>query len=240
MKTQVVIVLMLLAMAAPAAAQSPRWSLGFNAGGDVALSGNVHDGGTGTVLNLPTRVEARTYGDIYGTPFTWSVDFGYHAAANGEVRARLFRTRAEAERVQVGDVATLGLFAEFDPYVALGMDVGYRQYFGGESAPVRPYAGASVGFVRIDEIDATFSVPLASVVLNDVPMTASSTVPSLALSAGVVVPVGSNVGIQGGVDFRWHGDLDPVDGLAGTGLEPINDETRRWSMPVTAGVFVRF
>jgi hypothetical protein len=233
-------VLIVSAVSVPAAAQSPRWSVGLNAGADVAITGDVHGGGTGTVLNLPTRVEARDYGDIYGTPFTWSVDLGYRATSNGEIRARLFRTRAEAERVQVGDVATLGLFAEFDPYTALGMDVGYRQYFGGETSPVMPYAGASVGFVRVDEIDATFSVPLASVVLNDVPMYASSTVPALAISAGVMAPIGSNAGIQGGVDFRWHGDLDPIDGLAGTGLEPINDKSRRWSMPITVGAFVRF
>ena len=33
------------------------------------------------------------------------------------------------------------------------------------------------------------------------------------------------------------GDLD---GLAGTGLEGINDESRRWSMPITGGITVRF
>jgi hypothetical protein len=42
------------------------------------------------------------------------------------------------------------------------------------------------------------------------------------------------------VDFRWYGDLTPVDGLAGTGLESINDESRRWSMPLTVGAVFRF
>jgi len=240
MTKQSLMIVVFMTLALPAYAQAPRWSVAFNLGADVAVTGDVHGGGTGTVLTLPTTVEARSYDEIYGKPFTWSADLGFMATSSGEVRARAFRTRAEADRVQVGDVATLPLFAQFDPYTALGMDVGYRQYLSPAASPVRPFAGASVGFVHLDEINATFSVPAASVVLPDVPMYSSSTVPAFALSAGVMIPVGGNVGIQGGVDFRWHGDLDPVDGLAGTGLERINDESRRWSIPVTVGAVVRF
>jgi hypothetical protein len=36
------------------------------------------------------------------------------------------------------------------------------------------------------------------------------------------------------------GDANDLDGLAGTGLESINDESRRWSMPITGGITVRF
>ena len=230
----------MMAVAVPAAAQSPRWSVAFNVGADVPLSGNVHDAGTGLVLNLPTTVEARDYKEIYGTPFTWSADVGFLATPSAEIRARVFRTRGEAETIQVGDVASLALLADFDPYTALGMDVGYRQYLAASTSPVRPFAGASLGFLRTDTINATFSVPAANVVLRDVGMYDSSTVMAFAVSAGALVPIGENFGIQGGVDFRWHGDLTPVDGLAGTGLEPINDESRRWTMPVTIGAVVRF
>lgn len=240
MKATLLLAAALVAMAVPAAAQSPRWSVAFNVGTDIPLSGNVHDGGTGRVLGLPTTVEARDYNDIYGNPFTWLVDLGFLATGSGEVRARLFRTAANAERVQVGLVTTLPLFAEFDRYEALGMDVGYRQYLSPASSAVRPYAGASVGFVNIDTINSTFSVPAANVVLSSVPMYDSSTVMTFAASAGVLVPVGTHFAVQGGVDFRWHDDLDPVDGLAGTGLEPINDQSRRWSMPITIGAVVRF
>lgn len=241
MKTVVLLaVAAALAIAVPAAAQSPRWSVAFNVGADVPLSGNVHDGGTGRVLNLPTTVQARDYKDIYGTPFTWSADFGFLATPSSEIRARVFRTRAEAARIQVGDVASLPLFAEFDPYAALGMDVGYRQYLTSSTSSVRPFAGASLGFLRTDTINSTFSVPAANVVLRDVAMYDSSTVLAFAVSAGALVPIGQNFGIQGGVDVRWHGDLTAVDGLAGTGLERINDESRRWSMPLTIGAVVRF
>jgi hypothetical protein len=227
-------------LALPAAAQTNPWSLAFNAGADLPLWGDVHGAGTGRVLNLSTTVESRTYDDIYGKPFTWSVDLGYLATPTGEVRARFSRTNGKADRIQVGDVAALALFAEFEEYVAVGVDFGYRQYLAGDTSPVRPFVGGSVGFVRVDEINATFTVPAASVVLANVPMYSSSTVPALAVSTGAQFAVGARFGLQVGVDFRWQGDLEPVDGLAGTGLEPINDESRRWSMPITAGAVVRF
>jgi hypothetical protein len=232
-----------LTVAVPAAAQSqsatqsPRFSVSFDVGADVAVSGDVHGGGNGTVLALPTTVGARSYGDIYGTPMTWSAGFGVRAADRTEIRARYFRTTGESNETQVGDVATLPLFARFGDYTANGMDVGVRQYYGSR---VQPYAGASVGFVRTSAISATFSVPAASVVLPDVPMYDDSTALTFAISGGVLVPVARNFAIQGGVDFRWVDDLDPIDGLGGTGLEPINDKSRRWSMPVTVGAVIRF
>ena len=239
LKVVTMVMTMAAAMAAPAAAQTPpRFSVSFDAGVDVALSGDVHGAGKGTVLGLPTTVEARTYGDIYGTPFTWAASFGYRFASNTEFRTRVFRTAGVAEQVQVGDVATLPLFAQFDDYTALGVDFGVRQYYG--SSKLQPFAGASVGFVSVDEINGTFTVPAASVVLPGVAMYDKSSVLTFALSGGVFIPLGANFGIQGGVDFRWIDDLKPVDGLAGTGLEGINDKSRRWSMPVTVGAVFRF
>lgn len=227
----------LAAAAVPAAAQSPRYSLSFDLGADRALTGDVHAGGTGTVLGLPTRVGARSFGDIYETPMKWGVTFGAHVGESTELRTRVFRTSADSIRTQVGDVASLPLFAEFARYRGTGVEFGVRQYYG---LSVRPYAGASVGFVRVDAIPSTFSVPAAAVTLADVPMYEDSTLLTFALSGGVLVPIGARFGLQGGVDFRWMDNLSPVDGLAGTGLEPINDKTRRWSLPITFGAVVRF
>ena len=85
-----------------------------------------------------------------------------------------------------------------------------------------------------------FSVPAAAVVLSDVDFLESSLVPALGFEGGVQLNVSNRVAVQGGIDFRWHGDAKDLDGLAGTGLERINDQSRRWSMPVTGGVTVRF
>jgi opacity protein-like surface antigen len=224
--------------AADARAQSGPWSVSFDLGTQVALSGDLHAGGSGTVLTLPTQVEPRSYGDIYGNGFYWAAGLGYRVGAAGEIRVQGSYTANPADRLQVGTVAGLPLFALFDDYKAFGMDFGYRQYLG--TAMARPYVGAGVGFVRIDAIRSEFSVPAAGVVLAGVDMYESSVVPSFGGGGGVQINLSDRFAVQGGVEFKWHGDAKDRDGLAGTGLESINDESRRWSMPITGGVTVRF
>ena len=230
--------MVLMMTAWDARAQGGPWSVSFDLGAQVPLSGDVHAGGSGTVLNLATQVEPRSYGDIYGNGFYWAAGVGYRVGEAGEIRVQGSYTGNPAEEVQVGTVAGLPLFALFDDYKAFGMDFGYRQYIG--TGMARPYVGASLGFVRIDAIQSEFSVPAASVVLPNVDMYESSVVPSFGGGAGVQINVSDRVAFQGGVEFKWHGDAKDLDGLAGTGLESINDESRRWSMPITGGITVRF
>ena len=224
--------------AGDARAQSNPWSVSFDLGTQVALSGDVHGGGSGTVLNLPTQVQARSDGDIYGNGFYWAAGLGYRVGEAAEIRVQGSYTSNPADRLQVGTVANLPLIALFDDYKAFGMDFGYRQYFG--AAMARPYVGASAGFVRVDTIQSEFSVPDAGVVLADVNMYDSSVVPSLGFGGGVQINLSDRFAVQGGVEFKWQGDAKDLDGLAGTGLESINDESQRWSMPITGGITVRF
>ena len=223
-----------------AAAQERPWSLSFDLGSDVALSGDLHAGGSGAVLGLPTTVEARSYGDVYGSPFSWAAALGYALSPGGEVRGRVSYTSTSADPLQVGTVAGLALLGAFDEYQRFGVDVGYRQYFGSSARTLRPFVGGSVGFASVDTINATFRVPAAGVTLPDVPFLESSVVPTFGGSAGLQVGINEWLAVQGGADFQWHGSIGDVEGLAGTGLESINDETSRWSMPVTVGLSVRF
>jgi opacity protein-like surface antigen len=224
--------------AGDARAQSNPWSLSFDLSTQVALNGDLHGGGSGTVLSLPTQVEARSYGDIYGNGFSWAAGLGYRVGEAGEIRVQGSYTDNPADRLQVGTVAGLPLFAQFDDYKAFGMDVGYRHYFG--TAKTRPYVGAGGGFVRVDTIQSEFSVPAAGVVLSSVDMYDTSVVPSVGVGGGVQINLSDRFAVDGGVKFKWQGDAQDLDGLAGTGLESINDESRRWSMPITGGITVRF
>lgn len=226
-----------VAFTAPAYAQD-GWSASFNLGSDISLTGEVHGAGTGRVMSLPTSVESRSYGDVYGQPFIWSAEIGYNPWARGEVRGRVFRSTGAAEQVQVGNVGGSPLFAQFNDFEALGVEAGYRQYL--MNGTVRPFVGGHVGFMNVDRNSGTFTVPAVGITLPNVVMTDSSTVPTFSFGAGLFVPIGSRFGVQGGVDVRWQGSLEPVEGLVGTGLEPINDDTARWSMPVTVGAVVRF
>jgi hypothetical protein len=202
------------------------------------VSGNVHGAASGAVLGLPTQVEARSYGDVYGSGFYWGAGVGYRVSEAGEIRVHGSYTDNPAERLQVGTVAGLPLFALFDNYKAFAMDFGYRQYLG--SAMARPYVGAGGGFVRVASIQSEFSVPTAGVVLPQVNMYDSSVIPSFGAGGGVQIHFSSTLAFEAGLTFKWQGDAQDLDGLAGTGLESINDNSRRWSLPITAGVAVRF
>lgn len=224
--------------ASPARAQTTPWSVSFDVGGQVAVTGDVHGSGSGRVQNLPTQVSARSYGDVYGTGFWWTAGLGYRVTESGEIRVQGSYTNNPAERLQVGTVANLPLLALFDDYRAFTMDAGYRQYLG--SGRAKPFVGASVGFTRLATIRSELSVPAAGVLLPNVDFFESSVVPAFGVGGGVMVGLSDRIAFQGGVDLRWHGDAKDRDGLAGTGLEGINNESRRWAMPVTGGVTVRF
>jgi hypothetical protein len=238
MQTAAAVFGMAMATGSNADAQTNPWSVFFDAGVQAAASGDVHGGGSGTVLSLPTEVGARSYGDVYGSGFYWAAGLGYRVNERGEIRVQGSYTSNPADRLQVGTVAGLPLLAAFDDYKAFGMDAGYRYYFG--SGIARPFVGGSVGFVRLSTIESEFSVPAANVVLADVPFYDSSVVPAFGMGGGVQVNLSDRVALQAGIDFKWHGDATDEDGLAGTGLEDINDESRRWAMPITGGVTVRF
>jgi len=223
----------------PALAQNDRpWSVSFDLGVQTAISGDAHGGASGRVLNLPTSVTAKSYGDVYGQGFQWGAGLGYRVTPNGEIRVLGSYTSNPSSNLQVGTVAGLPLFAAFDNYTALGMDFGYRQYLG--SGSLKPFVGGSAGFTRVDAINSTLTVPAANVTLTDVGFYESSTVPSFAVSGGVQVGLSDNVAFQGGIDFRWHGDLGENEALAGTGLESINDASSRWALPITGGITFRF
>jgi hypothetical protein len=247
MKTRTVAVAMVVASlwglgpsAAGAQTAAGPWSVSFDAGAQVALSGDAHAGGTGRVLNLPTTVTAKSYDDVFGPGFYWSAGLGYATPGNGELRVQGSYTSNPSEQLQVGTVAGFSLLADFEDYRAFEMDFGYRQYLSSPGSLLRPFVGAGAGFVRVDRIRSTFSVPAANVVLSDVPFYGSSTVPGFGLGGGVQVGLSDAVALQVRADVKWHGDVTDDDGLAGTGLEGINDESRRWTMPVMGGITVRF
>lgn len=221
--------------AAPASAQG--FTLSFDLGTVRSLSGEMHNDATGILAGQPASVQAREYDEIYDSQTNFAVTLGYLIGADAELRVGYFRTMGEAGNVQVGSVGGAPLFAEFSDYTVSGFDFGFRTYFG---QVVQPYFGTSAGWATIEAIDGTFTVPSSSLTFADVPMTNDTTVIQFALSAGLHVPIGDHFGIYGGVDLRWLNELDDEDGLAGTGLEGLNDDTARWLMPISIGARIRF
>jgi len=52
--------------------------------------------------------------------------------------------------------------------------------------------------------------------------------------------VADQVEVFGQLGLRWVSGMSAVDGLAGTGLETINDNSARWTVPFVVGVRARF
>jgi hypothetical protein len=216
-----------------------RVSLSLQGGTDLELSGNVHEAGSGTVLALPTSVEARSYGDVYKTGFRGQLQLGYGVSRAGEVFVRGSYYKMGSETLQVGTVASLPLNADFADYEEWGAELGYRRYFRVEK-PLKLYVGGLAGLRFVSELPSTFSVPAAGVVLPDVPFYDSSTVGIFGVDLGVSVDVGPRVALGIETGPRYQTKPSALNGLAGTGLDKINDTGSRWSMPIVASLTFRF
>jgi hypothetical protein len=227
----------------PAAANAEgiagRWSLSLQGGTDIELSGDVHDGGSGTVLTLPTSVEARSYSDVYDPSFRGQASIGYGIGPRSEVFLRGSYYKMSSSTLQVGTVAGLVLNADFADYKEWGAESGYRYYFSADQR-FKPYMGVAAGLRFVSELPSTFSVPAAGVVLSDVPFYDSSTVGVFGGDLGFSYDVSKSVSLGIEAGLRYQTGLSDIEGLAGTGLETINDVGSRWSVPVLATVTFRF
>jgi hypothetical protein len=235
-------VLVAALLAAPAAALAQeqagvggRWNVSFKGGAMMPAGGEFHEGGRGTVLGLPTSVEAKKNNEIFDPGLGWRAGIGYGVARTVEVFGDFAWNRAEASELSVGNVASLDLRAAFGDYTSYGLDGGMRYHFA-PGAPVAPYVSALAGFRRVEAITGTFSVPAAGVTLQDTPFFDDSTVPVFGGDLGVLFAVSPRLGlgIEGGV--RYHTGLSEIEGLAGTGLENLNDAGSEWSVPISGVV----
>ena len=99
---------------------------------------------------------------------------------------------------------------------------------------------AVAGLRFVSELPSTFSVPAAGVVLSDVPFYDSSTVGVFGADLGFSFDFGKSVALGLETGPRYQTGPSDLEGLAGTGLESINDTGSRWSMPVVATLRFRF
>jgi hypothetical protein len=230
---------MVLTVAPAAFAQEPsiegRWSMTFSAGAAVPGGGEFHEGGSGTVLGLPTTVAAKSTRDVFDPGVGWRAGVGYGVTRRVELFGEFGWMRSEASELSVGDVATLDLRAAFGDYTSWGANGGMRFHMT-PGAGVSPYVAALAGLWRVDAIPGTFSVPAAGVALADTPFFDTSIVPVFGGDVGVLFTVSPRVslGVEGGL--RYHTDLSQIEGLAGTGLENLNDAGSGWSVPISGVV----
>lgn len=216
-----------------------RWTVTFTGGATVPAGGEFHEGGRGTVLGLVTTVDAKKTGDIFDPGIGWRAGLGYGVSRHVELFGDFAWKRASSSELSVGNVASLDLRATFGDYTSYGLDAGMRYHFRPD-AEMSPYVTALAGFRRVEAIPGTFSVPAAGVTLRDTPFFDDSTVPVFGGDVGVLFALSPrfSLGAEGGL--RYHTDLAQVEGLAGTGLENLNDAGSNWSVPISGVVRFAF
>jgi hypothetical protein len=244
-KRVIVAMAMLAALGlAPAAQAQPsildyRWSFDVGLGWDNSLSGNINSGASGKLNDQVVVVVPNSYSDVYGTGFHLRFGGGYLIDEISEVRATFTYQSLSADLTPMGDFGVSNLYGQYDKYKSFGLDVGFRRYFD-MNPKVRPYLEGTFGLGFITEIDVVLSAPAANLTETATDFYDRTAAFALGGNAGVLWQVSDRVGAFGQIGLRWMSGLAEIDDLAGTGLETINDDSSRWTLPVVVGMRVRF
>ena len=229
---------------APAAQAQPsvmdyRWSFDVGLGWDNSISGNINSGAIGALNDQVTVVLPNSYEKVYGTGFHLRFGGGYLVDEVTEVRAVFTYQSLNADLTPMGDYGVSKLYGQYDPYRSFGLDVGFRRYF--DASPnVRPYIEGTGGLGFITEIDVVLAAPSSNLTERATDFYDRTAAVSFGGNAGVLWQVSERVGLYGQIGLKWMSGLSAIDDLAGTGLESINDDSSRWTMPVVVGMRVRF
>jgi hypothetical protein len=225
------------AQSAPSAA-SP-WSVEFGIGADNSISGNINSSGTGRINNQAVVILKNSYEEVYGTGLHVRFGGGYMIDEETEIRATFTLQSLDADLVPMGDIGLSRLYGQYADYQSFGLDVGLRRYLS-LTPRLRLYGEGTIGLAFIDETDVTLVAPQANLSGNATDFYDKTAAFTLAGNVGVVFQIRDRIGIFGQAGLRWVSGMSAIDGLEGTGLETINDNSSRWTMPFIAGVRVGF
>ena len=233
-------------LAGPVFAQSASapenpWSAEFAVGWDINLSGALFKSGIGTIEGLPTVIGEQSYGDVFGTGVQWRFGAGYMYDEHQEFRAALTIQNVSADVVELGTVGARPLFGTFDDYTSVAFDVGYRYYLDElQDGRLRPYVGGTIGLAFISEMDADLAVPELGIVINDANFYDGTTAFAFGVEGGALFGLSDRVDLNVNLGFRYTGGMSDIDPLVNSGLEGVNDDSARWTLPLMVGVRFKF
>ena len=239
-----VIAVAVLAIATVAEAQLSldteyKWSVDFALGFDNSISGNINSSGIGRINNQAVVILKNTYEDVYGTGLHFRFGGGYMLDDVTEVRAAFSFQSLDADLTPMGDIGISKLYGQYQDYQSLGLDVGLRRY-ADVVTDVRAYGEATLGIAFVDETDVVLVAPQANLAGDATDFYDRTAAFTLGGNVGVLWQLKPQVGVFGQIGLRYVTGKSEVDGLAGTGLETINDKSARWTVPFLVGVRARF
>jgi hypothetical protein len=232
-----------LSLASTAHAQSSpldyRWSADVGIGWDNGISGNINSGGIGKIDGQAVVVLPNSYENVYGTGFHLRFGGGFLLDDVTEVRAMFTYQHLNADLTTMGDIGVSKLYGQYDPYQSFTLDAGFRRYVD-VAKDFRAYAEGTAGLGFISRLEVVLVAPAANLSQRTTDFYDSTTAFSLGGNAGLLWQASTRVGVYGQIGLRWLSGMSAIDGLAGTSLETINDNSSRWTMPIVFGVRARF
>jgi outer membrane protein with beta-barrel domain len=224
---------------AQSTAPATPWSVDVGIGLDNSISGNINSSGVGKINDQAVVILKNSYENVYGTGLHFRFGGGYMLDETTEVRVTFTFQSLDADLTPLGDIGSSKLYGQYADYQSFGMDVGFRRY--ADLTPkVRAYGEGTIGLAFIDETDVILVAPSANLSGNATDFYDETSAFTLGGNVGVLVRVADKVGVYGQIGLRYVTGMSAVDGLAGTGLETINDKSGRWTVPFLTGIRVRF
>jgi hypothetical protein len=232
----------------------------ISVGTEIFGTGDLHGATTSVVPSLTAlnpalpavpatlNIRSRKYSDVYDAPVQFSGELTYGMSDSTELYGSVSYSNSEGSRVQVGtaDVAalaaTLPVFGQFGDLKNFGFEVGARYFFG--NGDYVPFVGGSVGIVRQDALEATFTIPDApagGITIANVPFFKTTNSMTASVEGGIAVNFSDTLSGRVSVGARYIAAFKGDDtALSGLGLQTINNDTERWTYPIKASLAASF
>jgi hypothetical protein len=240
------IVLALLTVAVDARAQgqtataASKWVVDLGIGISPSVNGNINSGAIGTLQGQATAILPNSYGNVYGTGIDFRFGGGYVLNNDSELRGTFVWQSADADLVRMGDIGPSSLYGQYSDYKSLSLDFGYRRYFPLKAQNIRVYGEGLIGISWIDRINCQFAAPQANLIIPGTDFYDATASPTVGINVGALFRVAEHVDFWGQLGLRHVGGLSQVDQFIGTGLDDINNDTGRMTVPFSVGVRFRF
>ena len=89
-------------------------------------------------------------------------------------------------------------------------------------------------------LDADLAAPDLGLVINDANFYDGTTAFTFGIEGGALIGLAERLELNVNLGFRYTGGMSDIDPLVNSGLEDINDDSGRWTLPVMVGLRFRF
>jgi hypothetical protein len=227
-----------IARAQPAAPES-KFSAEVGIGWDNSISGNINSSAIGRLDNVATVITKNTYDDVYNQGLHLRFGGGYMLKEDVEARATFTFQSSDADLARMGDYGASPLYGQFSDYQSFALDVGLRKYHRLTPA-LQLYGEGTIGLGFVDKVDVTLVAPAVNLFRDANDFYDQTAAFAWAINGGVLFQGPGRVGVFAQLGVRKVSGMSEVDDLVGTGLEEINDNSGRWTIPFLVGARVRF